>query len=821
MKKFTKLLFFALLFFYYSISLAQQGDTLDIQRNNKNQISFARFKPNENRNIKESERFLRTILKAKPSDEFKLIKENTDKYGVSHRKYQQYYKGIKIENAEYLVHGKNNLIETINGNFEEVTIASVTPSVTGKQALTSAMKYVHASKYKWEDESLELNIKKVSGNPQATYFPTGELVITKDELKKGNNLRLAWKFKISSLSPNNEQLIYVDAFTNEVIRDIPLIYDVNTPCTAQTLYSGTVGIIGDSFAGGFRLRETRNGVDIQTLNMQNGSNYANAIDFSNTTTNFTNGGWSNFNQNQSALDAHFGAETVLDYWRTVHNRNSIDNNGIRVLGYVHFSPNGLGWSNAQWVGGANNHFMQYGDGDGFFFNPLTALDITAHEIGHGINEFEAALSPGTQESGALNEGFSDIWGACIENWADPAKQTWLLGEEVFISGFSCVRNMQNPKTTTAAEGQHPDTYQGQFWDNNGEPHTNSTVLSHWFFLLAQGGTGTNDLSNAFSVNGIGINDAQTIAYSALTNILNSSANYSDARNATIQAAVNIFGAGSCQEINVTKAWYAVGVGSDYISSLAISGAGSLCSSDTYSISSLPTGATVTWSASGSIGISGSNTANPVTVVKNFDGYGTLSAVINSSCGNYSINPRSIYAGLPVFPSYSTDPSPVCDNEPFTFNPIIPDGQTVTSATGLSGGVEVALYEPTTGSYEVPYDVYRITLTIENSCGSAIVRKLIPKSDCFNLYTVYPNPANSELSVQYSSENGNLETSQDLLSSSAREVKLYDKQGNIMLSSIMQNNKVTFNTNTIPNGIYYLHIVTKDKKIIKRQVIIQH
>ena len=81
----------------------------------------------------------------------------------------------------------------------------------------------------------------------------------------------------------------MDAFTGDIVRETPLIYDVNTPCTAQTRYSGTLGITGDSFAGGFRLRENRNGVNVQTLNLQNSSNYANAIDFTNTNASFTDG----------------------------------------------------------------------------------------------------------------------------------------------------------------------------------------------------------------------------------------------------------------------------------------------------------------------------------------------------------------------------------------------------------------------------------------------------------------------------------------------------------------------------------------------------
>lgn len=90
-----------------------------------------------------------------------------------------------------------------------------------------------------------------------------------------------------------------------------------------------------------------------------------------------------------------------------------------------------------------------------------------------------------------------------------------MGEEIFAtSTFTCIRDLSNPNNSKAFEGRHPDTYKKDFWDASGEPHFNSTVLSHWFYLLSQGDIGTNDLGNAFTVQGIGINDAQLIAFRA-------------------------------------------------------------------------------------------------------------------------------------------------------------------------------------------------------------------------------------------------------------------------------------------------------------------
>jgi Zn-dependent metalloprotease len=651
MKNYTKLLTLVLFFFIVFISNAQQNDTLEIQRNDKGIVSFARFKTDPDRKIQNGINFLKEVLHAKSADEFRLVKETKDELGISHLRFQQYYKGIKVEDSEFLIHGKDGIIETINGDFKHVNIPSVTPAINDKQALGKALDYVNAQKYKWEDEGYEKFIKQRKNNPEATYYPSGELVITKDYLNGGKKLRLSWKFSISSLIPNNEQLLYIDAMTGEVVRDIPMIFETNVLGSAETIFSGTLAITCDSYASGYRLNETRtttpgHSVNIHTWNCLSEPNYTNAVEFSNNNTNWTTGSWPAITQDQAALDAHWGEEMVLDYWRTVHSRNSLNDQGISVIGYVHYYdplypdtwPN-----NAQWDG--NNHVMRYGDGDGIIFHPLTALDVVAHEMGHGITQFTANLTYGTQESGALNEGFSDIWATCVEHWAAPNKQTWLMGEEIFNTPlYTCIRDLQNPNSTTAAEGQHPDTYQGDFWDYNGEPHNNSTVLSHWFYLLSEGGNGTNDNGDCFNVAAIGINNAERIAYrTELT--LNSSATYADARNMSIQAATDLFGSNSNQLVQTTNAWYAVGVGDEY--QYTVSGPSIVCSSgSTFSVTNLPFVDSIIWSTGRFLMVySGQNTNAPV-IGATGSGSSWVTARLVTDCRSITLPQQEVWAGAP-------------------------------------------------------------------------------------------------------------------------------------------------------------------------------
>ncbi len=412
MRNFTKLLFGLVIFFSPWLVTAQKTDTLEIHRDKRGEIFFARFSQEANGKMSNGNAFLKKVLNAQQNDEFRLYKESTDKYGIAHKRYQQYYKGIKVEGGEYLLHGEKGIIESINGNYREVNISSTSPSLTEDNALQKALAYVNAVKYKWEDSGMEQFIKQRTNNPKATYYPKGKLIIAQDAIEEKGVLKLAWRFTISSLDPDNEQGIYVDAQTGKIIGDTPLILDANTPGTAQTMYSGTQNIICDSYVGGFRLKENRNGVNIQTLNSQNSTNISNAVDFINSNTNWTSGNWAGFAQDQQALDAHWGAEKVFDYWHDVRGRNSIDNDGIDILSYVHYGDNR---DNAYW--NPTSQVMEYGDGSSL--PPVVALDVCAHEFGHGINQFEADVGSGSgwDQSDALNEGLSDIWGAVIEHWA--------------------------------------------------------------------------------------------------------------------------------------------------------------------------------------------------------------------------------------------------------------------------------------------------------------------------------------------------------------------------------------------------------------------
>ncbi|AHJ99600.1 M4 family metallopeptidase [Hymenobacter swuensis] len=510
--------------------------------------------------LSEAKTALREQLQLATDDQLSLLKTETDELGFVHEKYQQFYKGIKVEHGTYSVHARQGRVALLNGHFEKVRSLNTTPSLDAAAALTRALAFVGARTYMWQDAAEEAGLRQQENNAAATYAPKGELVVVKNH-RSTNALRagqptLAWKFNVYAKAPLSRAFIYVDAHSGEIVLKDDIIKHAAATGTFATKYSGTKTATTDSYNGTFRLRDVSRGSGIQTYNCKKGSSYTAAVDFTDADNSWTE--YNNANFDNAALDAHYGAQSTYDYFKNIHGRNSYNNAGAAIKNYVHFDDtpgDGVGYENAFWDGTR----MTYGDG-ATRFDPLTSLDVAAHEIGHAVCSSSANLTY-SNESGALNEGFSDIWGACVEYYKDASKATWLIGEDI-DKVRPALRSMSNPN----AEGQ-PDTYKGTSWysgtGDNGGVHYNSGVLNHWFYRLAVGGSGTNDIGSVFSVAGIGIDKAGRIAYRTETVYLTASSNYAAARTGSIQAAKDLYGAGSAEEQAVTNAWFAVGVGAAY------------------------------------------------------------------------------------------------------------------------------------------------------------------------------------------------------------------------------------------------------------------
>ena len=482
---------------------------------------------------------------------FKLLSKETDQLGMVHYRYQQTVNNYPVEGTMYIVHTKNGMVQSISGDLLDKLVAPVSPSVNKNAAVDAALASVNATEYKWNSEAAEKALKENTGNPNATYMPQPELVYIGDNNKLGTEVyHLAWKMDVYATKPLSRNYIYVDAVTGQVLYKKNRILHADAPATAHTQYNGVQTITTDSYNGAYRLREAARGQGVRTYNALQSQNPTNT-DFTNATTD-----WNNVNteQDQYATDAHFASEMTYDFYNTNFNRNSLDNNGLALVAYVHYDQN---MDNAFWDGGS----MNYGDGNLPTTTPYTTLDIGGHEITHGLTQYTADLNY-QDESGALNESFSDCFGVAIRQYVQQnpgASIDYLIGND----NGPAFRSMRTPKTY----GQ-PDTYLGQYWytgtQDDGGVHTNSGVQNHWFYVAAHGETGTNDNGATYNIAGIGIEKVQAITYRSLAIYLTPSSQYADARTYSIQAAQDLYGACSPEVEAVANSWHAVGVGPAFV-----------------------------------------------------------------------------------------------------------------------------------------------------------------------------------------------------------------------------------------------------------------
>lgn len=467
------------------LNINAQTDEVEKIRYSKDSIPILiKFKTDNGKyNHSDAKRIIKEYLKLSENDNLRTKKSFTDDSGFVHERFQYFFKGLKVEFSEYTVHSKYGKIQSISGILKPVKSINTNPSLTENEALTHALKHVNAEIFMWEVDAMENQLKKIKGDSSATYYPTGELVIWRDwKLEKA---LLAYKFNVYSQSPLKHEFIYVDAHNGEVIDTQQILKNDAVTGTAATRYSGNRNLTTDSFTGGFRLRDPSRGNGIETMDMNTGTIISSAVDFVDNDNNWTDAEWNNAQMDNTSLDAHHAAQCTYDYFgQSFINRNGWDGSNSILRLYVHFDNN---WNNAGWDPSANHIIL--GDGDGALYNPLADLDIIAHEFGHGISDDEIGLNS-NGEPGAIDEGLSDIWAACVEDFAAiPGNDIWIMGEDVEIDA-NHRRNSQNPANSHYHENNdpsnppisYPDTYLGTgwytgSWDFNGR-HINCTVFSH-------------------------------------------------------------------------------------------------------------------------------------------------------------------------------------------------------------------------------------------------------------------------------------------------------------------------------------------------------
>jgi len=455
-----------------------------------------------------------------------------DKMGNKHIRMSQKYQGLTVVGAEIIVHiDKQNRIFQINGKYLPAPSLSVIPSIKAETAL-------------------KIGLDEQQGKPGLRVSSDPKLVIYGG--------RLAYFYVIEHNGPDVGQWrYYVDAQTGKLLfRYNNIQYAPPTPGNGSHQ-----SISGNRLAGEDGTVVTMMGwLDTPTSNyfMYNFNDLWGIydVDVGDWEQQATSS-WST--ADRAAVSAGNNFETVQDYVSNEIGFNSFNNAGAFARANVHEGTNEV---NAWWDG-TDFHF---GDGDGVDADPLTSLDIVAHEYGHALTQYSSNLIY-AYESGALNESYSDIVGFTIEFYAQPDGRSsypssspgysdWLMGEDCWLSA-EAMRNMRDPMSYS-----DPSYYRGTYWYHgsldNGGVHTNSSALNFAFYLLAEGGTGTND-GNPYDITGIGIEQAAEVAVNANLYYHTSSDQYSDARQAWVNAATALG-----YNVATTEAVFdAIGVGNSW------------------------------------------------------------------------------------------------------------------------------------------------------------------------------------------------------------------------------------------------------------------
>lgn len=411
--------------------------------------------------------------------------------------------------------------------------------------------------------------EKTSGAKPGPRFPVQLFVLP---LENGG---YALTYRVRVFTGSDLLVLFIDAGNGSVALRYSAL-ESQSVGDAEGVHGDRKKLSGEAIGGGFVARDRFRPPAIETFDM--------AGDFDRTLL-FFNGYLSlddsdlasssdNVWRDGANVDAHVYAGYVYDYLYQRFGRRGLDDADIPITSIVHavdrediflYSQDyiDLFYLNAFYLG---EGIMVYGEGlpEDLTFGGATltwfsaAIDVVAHELTHGVTDYSSQLIY-QNESGALNESFSDILATGVEFFAqEPGngklRADYLLGEDLL--SFGAFRSLANPQ----AMGD-PDHYSVRYTgsDDNGGVHINSSIVNHAFYLAIEGGT--NRVSG-LSVNGVGPGrreEIERVFYRAFVFMLPPDATFSVARAATIQAAVDLYGGGSDTATAMTQAWNAVGV----------------------------------------------------------------------------------------------------------------------------------------------------------------------------------------------------------------------------------------------------------------------
>ena len=440
-------------------------------------------------------------LRNKIVSQFTNQTREKDELGYLHERYDQYYKGIKIEHSDIRTHYFNDQLIAVNGEYFDVPYIDISVVISKEMAIQKAIEHIGAKKYLWEDEQACESLSSFKENAPSCY-PVPETVICLDVTPDGTSFRVAYKVNIRSVEPVSSHSVYVDAKNGKILNKVSRFSRFNPVTgTAVTRYSGTQSIPtqlnncyydqGGNYVCSYKLNTTiMNGKWIQTLVAGQNSTLV-PTTAGHVMNNSNNWNYANF---PAALDVHWGSVVCADYYLDKHVTSLPSGAFYSHINYFGVTPKGS-HHDGEWYYCADYDYIAFDNTN----TQYVSLDIIAHEVGHKHNFFTACVgmanyhlgfATGNSDVDCINEGLSDIWAACVQNYANKKfssmnkKEIWLGGDEISGGPFY---SLSNP----ASFGDY-DTYQNVV-SNSLDHWKNIGVIDHWFYIISEGKSGTNAL----------------------------------------------------------------------------------------------------------------------------------------------------------------------------------------------------------------------------------------------------------------------------------------------------------------------------------------
>ena len=370
---------------------------------------------------------------------FKQVKLTLDSVGYTHIKLNQYISGLPVKGRQVTVHyNKQGIITSVNGNAVPVTVLTKLgdKNITASEAISIAKSQFNSTDSSTSKAAPKLgtaskNTEGLLKTPSSVFSsaPTANKIA----LVIDNNVYEVYLVNIRYTIPTiGNWNVYVETSSGKVIDKQSNIRDADTPVKGTGIgVNGKTKELNLDLIDGVKYymidltkpMPNSNNITTLTADFGNGSNLYYY---------YTTNGAFTAEYGKPLVDAHYNAGVVYDFYKNLFNRNSIDGNGMKIYSVAHL---GYNYNNAFWDGSA----MWYGDGDGSTFTYLSGdIDVVGHEMTHGVTEANGDLYYHNQ-SGALNESISDVFGVLIETynkynvknagtWQFNASD-WVVGEE--------------------------------------------------------------------------------------------------------------------------------------------------------------------------------------------------------------------------------------------------------------------------------------------------------------------------------------------------------------------------------------------------------